>query len=63
MTITVHGAFPTARYFSLATYNAAANDGKADSIDDDDIAPNADGSFTVTVSHSSEPIPCNLPTW
>lgn len=52
LTITVHGNFPDARYMSLSTYNAWGTAGPADEIHDSQIVPNADGSYTVTVSHT-----------
>ena len=53
LTITVHGVFPTARYFSLTAYNGLATAGTANVIHDTQIAANADGSYTVMVSHAA----------
>src|SRR5436190_147119 len=53
LTITVHGVLPAARYFSLTAYNALATAGTENVIHDTQITHSGDGSFTVTVSHSS----------
>jgi hypothetical protein len=53
--ITVHGSYPSARYFSLTAYNAVGTGSAANEIHDTQITPGADGTFTVTVSHTSGP--------
>ena len=55
LTITVHGAYPSARYFSITAYNAWGIAGPANVIHDSQIVPDPDGNFTVTVSHTSGP--------
>jgi hypothetical protein len=51
--ITVHGAYPAARYFSIAAYNAYGITTGLNMIHDSQIVPGTDGSYAVTVSHSS----------
>jgi hypothetical protein len=53
--ITVRGAYPNARYFSLTAYNAWGLSTEANVIHDSQIAPQADGSFSVTVDHLPGP--------
>jgi hypothetical protein len=53
--ITIHGAYPSARYFSIAAYSALGTTAAANIIHDTQITPDPDGNFTVTASHSSGP--------
>jgi hypothetical protein len=53
LTITVHGSFPDARYFSLTAYNAFGATNTANSLHDSQIVPDADGNYTITVTHGS----------
>ena len=49
--IIVHGVYPVARYFSITAYNSLGTASTSNVIHDTQIAPSADGSYTVTISH------------
>jgi hypothetical protein len=52
LTISVHGRFPNARYFSFTAYDATGTARPSNEIHDTQITRAADGTFTVTVRHS-----------
>lgn len=53
--ITVRGVIPKARYFSITAYNSIGTARRANEIHDTQITPGANGTYTVTVKHSSGP--------
>lgn len=55
MNIVIHGTVPDARYYSFTAYNSMGVAGPANVINDTQIVPNADNTYTVHLTRASFP--------